>query len=48
MMRHDKIIRVVLWEMVSGWGTAEILTESMFRWDEYMVDMVLNTDENAM
>jgi hypothetical protein len=29
----------------SRWEDTEILTESMFRWDEYMVDMVLGEDD---
>ena len=31
-----------------GWGMDEILTESGFRWDEYLVDMVLDTNQEAM
>ena len=31
-----------------GWGMEEVLTESGFRWDEYLVDMVLNTDQETI
>ena len=31
-----------------GWGMEEVLTESMFRWDEYLVDMVLDTNQDAI
>jgi hypothetical protein len=31
-----------------GWGMDEILTESGFRWDEYLVDMVLDTNQETM
>jgi hypothetical protein len=30
-----------------GWGMEEVLSESMFRWDDYLVDTVLNTDQNT-
>ena len=30
-----------------GWGMEEILSESTFRWDEYLVDTVLNAGQNT-
>jgi hypothetical protein len=31
-----------------GFGMEEVLSESMFRWDDYLIDMVLNTDQDTM
>ena len=31
-----------------GWGMEEGLTEPMFQWDEYLVDMVLDTNQDAI
>jgi len=31
-----------------GWGMDEVLMESGFRWDEYLVDMVLDTNQDAL
>jgi hypothetical protein len=31
-----------------GWGMEEVLTEPMFRWDEYLVDMESDTNQDAI
>ena len=31
-----------------GWGMEDVLTESGFRWDEYLVDMVLDLNQEAI
>jgi hypothetical protein len=42
------IIVSLMENSVDGCGIAEILIESMFRRDEYMRDMVLNMNQNAI
>lgn len=32
----------------NGWGMDEVLTESEFKWDEYLVDMDLDTNQDAI
>jgi hypothetical protein len=35
-------------DTADGWGMEEGLTEPLFRWDEYLVDMVLDTNQDAI